>query len=68
MGIVTRSKNVWAIRLTKNKGIFFIYQGRESYGSLRSWGWAMFDFLDHTDFEKSYEFFGLSVQEIVAVR
>lgn len=68
MGIVTRSKNVWAIRLTKNKGIFFIYQGRDSYGSLRSWGWAMFDFLDHTDFRKSNEFFGLSVEEIVAVR
>lgn len=68
MGIVTRSRNVWAIRLTKNKGIFFIYQGRDSYGSLRSWGWTMFDFLDHTDFRKSNEFFGLSVEEIVAVR
>lgn len=68
MGIVTRSKNVWAIRLTKNKGIFFIYQGRDSYGLLRSWGWTMYDFLDHTCFTMSEQYFGLSVAEVKAAR
>ena len=68
MGIVTRSKNVWAIRLTKNKGIFFIYLGKDSYGSLRSWGWTMYDFLDHTCFTKSNEYFGLSLEQVKAAR
>lgn len=68
MGIVTRSKNVWAIRLSKNKGLFFIYQGKDSYGGIRSWGWTMFDFLDHTCFRMSQEYFGKSVDEICAAR
>jgi len=58
---IINSKNIWAIKLTKNTGIFFCYQGRESYGQLRSWDWTKYDFLDHVGFEFQKKYFGKEV-------
>jgi hypothetical protein len=68
MGIVVRSKNIWAMRISKNQGIFFVWKGKDSTISVRSWGWTMYDFLDWTDFDRSKEFFNLSLDQIKAVR
>lgn len=49
----------WAVKLPFDRGLFFCWNGRDSYGSVRSWSWTKYDYLDHLDdgFERRFEIF-----------
>jgi hypothetical protein len=62
MSIIYRYKDTWAIRLPLGKGLFFQYDGLDSYGSLRSWDCTKYDFLDVAGFEFSQYYFGDDIE------
>jgi hypothetical protein len=58
MSLIYNYKGTWAIRLPFDKGLFFVYDGKDSYGMVRSWDWTKYDFLDVVGFEYSEKYFG----------